>query len=185
MAVVSMMFVMFLPVFFGLFFMLFFVLAGFFPVIFIHVHSLRLQSTAALIVVVATYLDKINRPVAGVVPCAVPRRFFGMAGRHVQIQGWLLNVHRRTLNDDRLRVNNGRQRRIAEGERAIHPPASTRLAMWHWHKATSPASASDLAFDFMDSFLEVQRKNHQADGWMTGFKRQALSVRPAIRQPWL
>ena len=62
----------------------------------------------------------------------------------------------------------------------VNAPCNVALA-----QGDKPGQRSDLAFDFKDSFLEVQRKSHQVDGWVTGFKRQALPVRPAIRQPWL
>ena len=68
---------------------------------------------------VPAILDKIHSLAARVIGAAVFRPMLGMARGYSQINRLLLNVTRRTLNDDRLRVDDARLRKVANVDASV------------------------------------------------------------------
>ena len=72
---------------------------------------------------VPAILDKIHSLAARIIGAAVFRPMLGVAQGYSQINRLLLNVTRRTFNDDRLRVDDARLRKVAN----INASVKTRL----------------------------------------------------------
>jgi hypothetical protein len=72
---------------------------------------------------VPAILDKIHSLAARIIGAAVFRPMLGMARGYSQVNRLLLNVTRRTFNDDRLRVDDARLRKVAN----INASVKTRL----------------------------------------------------------
>ena len=70
---------------------------------------------------VAIRVDEVNRLTTGVVVVAVAAPVLVVAGRHTHVNGTLLNRDRAAVDDDRLRVDDGRGRLVADVDAAIEP----------------------------------------------------------------